>query len=291
MKANQVPNDLLPVHTLYLERRDWAASTFHHWSAFHVGTLPSMPTDDDLKAWKSAAADIMEELKALGVSKAQDKVVSMVNSYFTFHYKGMTFSSIYDVVDMLSDPDFYEKNVELVRDMLHMFQYGIFRSGYNAWAHDSADEWMRNRNIQYIDVSTGKQGRKGKGFVYKLIVNRASNSLCERLQNMSQRVYNEYVVVRDRKVKKFGNEYELQAYTFNYRFPGYLCKKKTCSVVDKNNNNTEMSRVMSLLEVAKSKGVTFDMFHNVMTKVVDDIVAIGKIMFIFECCMKYFIVC
>ena len=232
MKANQVPNDLLPVHTLYLERRDWAASTFHHWSAFHVGTLPSMPTDDDLKAWKSAAADIMEELKALGVSKAQDKVVSMVNSYFTFHYKRTTFSSIYDVVDMMSDPDFYEKNVELVRDMLHMFQYGIFRSGYNAWAHDSADEWMRNRNIQYIDVSTGTQGRKGKGFVYKLIVNRASNSLCERLQNMSQRVYNEYVVVRDRKVKKFGNECELQAYTFNYRFPGYLCKKKTCSVVD-----------------------------------------------------------
>lgn len=270
MNANQVPNDLFPIHTLYLEKQDWATRTFIHWGAFHTGTLPMIPTDDDLKAWKGAAADIMEELKALGVSKAQDKVVSMVHSYFTFDYKRTTFSSVYDVVDMISDPDFYKNNMDLVRDMLHMFQYGIFRSGYNNWAHECADEWMKQKNVEYIDLSTGKQGRKGKGFVYKLIVSRASNSLCERLQNMSQRIFNEYVVVRDRRIKKFGDEYELKPYTFNYRFKGYICKKKAYNSTSKNNSNDEYSEMISLIESAKSKGVTFDIFRDVMTKVIDN---------------------
>ena len=111
MKANKVPNDLLPVHTLHLETATWAEKTFYYWSAFHVGTLPRVPTDNDLKDWKHAAADIMEELKALGVSKAQRKVCNMVNSYFKFNYHKTSFSSLYDVVDMLSDPVFYENKL------------------------------------------------------------------------------------------------------------------------------------------------------------------------------------
>ena len=105
MNANKVPNDLLPMHTLHLQTNNWAAKTFRYWSAFHVGTLPQVPDENDLRNWRDSAADIIEELKALGVSKAQNKVCNMVNSYFTFDYhKTTTFSSLYDVVDMLSDP-------------------------------------------------------------------------------------------------------------------------------------------------------------------------------------------
>ena len=75
---------------------------------------------------------------------------------------------------------------------------------------------MRERNIQYTHLNTGKKARTGKRFVYKLIVTRASGLLCERLQNMSQRLYNEYVVVRDRKVKKYGENYVMESYIFNY---------------------------------------------------------------------------
>ena len=268
MKATQVPNDLLPLHPAHLKSNNWAAKTFQYWKAFHVGTLPQVPGEEDLSNWRDAAADIIEELKALGVSKAQKKICNMVNSYYTFKYKKTTFSTLYDVVDMLSDPAFYPENMPLVRDMLHMFQYGIFRTGYNGWAHECANEWMRERNIQHTHLNTGKKARTGKGFVYKLIVTRASGSLCERLQNMSQRLYREYVVVRDRKVKKYGDNYVMESYVFNYRFQGYLCKFKEAmdTNVDTELDDNELAKVTTILKRAKAKGMTFDEVCNVIEK-------------------------
>ena len=287
MKANKVPNDLLPMHTLHLQSNNWAAKTFRYWSAFHVGTLPQVPDENDLRNWRDSAADIIEELKALGVSKAQTKVCNMVNSYFTFDYhKTTTFSSLYDVVDMLSDPDFYKENMTLVRDMLHMFQYGIFRSGYNGWAYECANEWMRDRNIEYLHLNTGKKARTGKGFVYKLIVQRASNSLCERLQNMSQRIMNEYVVVRDRKIKKFGDNYQLETYVFNYRFKAYLCRLKE-SYEDEHAisiPNNDMTNIMKVVQAGKKKGMTMMDILNGMKKMVSDYNVVGK----FKCAYYFY---
>ena len=278
MEAKEVPPDLLPVHSLYLSRNDWAKRTYPYWCAFNVGRIPLDPTEDDLAKWRDAAADIMEELKAIGVSKAQEKICNMMNSYFTFEYKQKHFNNMFQVIDMLSDATFYAENIALFRDMVHMFQYGIFRTGYNGWAVDCANDWMRKRNIVYNNFSLGKQVRKGKGFVYKLIVNRASDSICNRLQSMTQRLYGEYVVVRDRKLKKYGEEYQLRDYTFNYRFAGYLCEKK--KGYDHNDghkrNNTEVIRMMALLEEAKKKGTTFNEFYNIMTVVVKDIKHKGK---------------
>ena len=284
MKANKVPNDLLPMHTLHLKTNNWAAKTFHYWSAFHVGTLPQVPDENDLRNWRDSAADIIEELKALGVSKAQNKVCNMVNSYYKFEYeKKKDFSNIFDVVDMLSDPDFNKKNIELVRDMLHMFQYGIFRSGYNGWAHECAYEWMHERNIQYSHLNTGKKSRTGKGFVYKLIVQRASNSLCERLQNMSQRVLNECVVVRDRKIKKFGDNYQLETYVFNYRFKACLCKLKETNVVEEENviDNNEMTEILKVAKMAKRRGMTIKEILDNMKSFVGNYEIVSK--FIFGC--------
>ena len=266
MKATKVPNDLLPLHPAHLKSNNWAAKTFVYWNAFHVGTLPQVPGEEDLSNWRDAAADIIEELKALGVSKAQKKICNMVNSYYTFDYKNTSFNTLYDVVDMLSDPAFYSENMDLVRDMLHMFQYGIFRTGYNGWAHECANEWMHERNIQYLHLNTGKKARTGKGFVYKLIVTRASGSLCERLQNMSQRLYREYVVVRDRKVKKYGDNYVMENYVFNYRFQGYLCKFKDINNEKDNDNHkdTEIAKITSIVKEAKANGMSFEEIYNVI---------------------------
>ena len=278
MKAKEVPVDLLPVHTLYLTRNNWAATTFHHWSAFRVGMVPSVPTEEELNSWKDAAADIMEELKALGVSKAQEKICNMMNSYFSFEYKKKTFRNLFEVVDMLSDDTFYSNNKDLFRDMIHMFQYGIFRSGYNGWAIDCAHEWMRRRNIVYDDTRMGKHGRQGKGFVYKLIVNRASDSLCDRLQSMTQRLYSEYIVVRDRKLKRFGNEYELQKYVFNYRFPAYLYIKKKHYVANEESqiDKDEINKIASLVGQARERGISVNAFYDAMKKYIKNNMTAGK---------------
>ena len=166
MDPTQVPHDLLPMQLSDLEKDHWASSTYQYFGAFHVGTLPTCPNEEDLNNWKQSAADIMEDLKAVGVSKAQEKICSMLQSYFVFEHKNQSFCSMYDVVNLLSDREFYEKNLKLYRDMVHMFQYGIFRVGYNGWAIECAKQWMNKRNIKYFDDQSAERGRKGKGFVY-----------------------------------------------------------------------------------------------------------------------------
>ena len=81
--------------------------------------------------------------------------------------------------------------------MLHMFQYGMFRNGNNTWAIDEARRWMEMRNIVY-NARLGKRVRTGKGFVFRLLVCRASNTICTRLQIITRRSHEEYVIVRDR---------------------------------------------------------------------------------------------
>ena len=278
MEPKEVPSDLLPMLLIDLDKPNWATSTYQYFSAFHSGHLPQIPNEDDLKKWKQAAGDIIEELKILGVSKAQEKICDMLQSYFVFDRKNRSFCSMYDVVDLLGDPDFYDENTTLVRDMLHMFQYGIFRVGYNGWALECAREWMKKRNITYPSLRASERGRKGKGFVYRLLVSRASNSICFRLQTLTQRVFQEYVVVRDRKIKKFGEGYSLEPYTFNHRFSGYICKTitTTSSSTSTKEEETELSKLASLLGEAKSNGVSFDTFYQTMKSLVQTKQIAGK---------------
>lgn len=221
----------------------------------------------------------MEELKILGVSKAQEKICDMLQSYVVFDRKNRSFCNMCDVVDLLGDPEFYDENRTLLRDMLHMFQYGIFRVGYNGWPLQCAKDWMKKRNITYDSLRACELGRKGKGFVYRLLVSRASNSICFRLQTLTQRVFQEYVVVRDRKMKKFGEEYELEPYTFNHRFNGYICKTiaSTSSSNPTKEKKTEVSKLASLVKVAKRNGVSFDSLYHTMSRLVHTKQIQGKI--------------
>ena len=187
---------------------------------------------------------------------------------------------MYDVVDLLGDPDSYDENRTLVRDMLHMFQYGIFRDGCDGWALECAREWMKKRNIKYDSLCTCERGRKGKGFVYRLLVSHASNSICFRLQTLTQRVFQEYVVVRDRKMKKFGEGYNLEPYTFNHRFSGYICKTIASTTPSTNTTtkeeDTELTKLASLLKEAKSNGVSFHSLYETMKRLVQTKQIVGK---------------
>ena len=95
---------------------------------------------------------------------------------------------------------------------------------------------------------------------------------------MSQRIFNEYIVIRDRKLKKFGESYELERYVFNYWFKGYLCRKKEGNIVDARPivNNEEVSSIMSLIYSAKTKGMHFDEFAKEVEKVINDYNIIRK---------------
>ena len=67
-----------------------------------------------------------------------------------------------------------------------MITYGIFRNGYNNWAIKASKEWLFKYKIRIdekeSDISTTKTTRQKKGFVYTNLVQRASNSIADRVQ-------------------------------------------------------------------------------------------------------------
>ena len=97
MEPKEVPYDLFPVHVKHLRRNNWAQNTFKYWCAFHVRNPP-------LESWISAAEDIIEGLKAMGVSKAQDKICRMMKTYFALDTEVQECCSLYEVIDVLSKP-------------------------------------------------------------------------------------------------------------------------------------------------------------------------------------------
>lgn len=276
MEKTTVPINLIPVTSSSLTDK-WSFQSFPHWKAFHSGMIASIPSSEEAQKWKEAAKDISEELKTIGVSKAHEKICDMMNSFFIFDRQKCKFCSLYDVIEFLGRPSFYKNNMDQVRDMVHMFQYGIFRVGYNAWALKAANDWMENRNLTYNEKGTLSR-RKGKGFVYKLIVSRASNSIGDRLQKFTEKVFKEYLLVRDKKVKKFDKEcHDCIPHVFNHRFQGYICKKKE---LQDNTSNTEInfdqySRLVQLVESKIKSGVSFETMYTYLEKKLNDM-ANGK---------------
>lgn len=269
MEENIVPVNLLPVNlSSYTDQ--WAYQTYHCWKHFYSGQLPENPRAEDFQKWKDAAMDMSEELKSLGVSKAHDKICSMMKSFFPYNFGNREFCNMYDVVDFLSDASFFEEHKALFRDMVHMFQYGIFRVGFNAWAMNAAKEWMDERKITYGPGNL-KWRRRGKGFVYKLIVSRASNSISDRLQGLTERMYNEYIVVRNKSVKKFGNECHIIPYTFNHRFPGYICVSKSSNMESqlcfRSETNEEKMKLINMLDYKLKNGVSYEKLYKAISNI------------------------
>ena len=168
MEKKIVPIDLFPVNPSLLTET-WAFQTYHYFKAFNRECVNDIPTLEDARKWIQVAKDITEDLKGIGVSKSQEKICDMMNTYFTFDRKNATFCSFYDVIGFLSDTDFYQKNKDLCRNMIHMFQYGIFRVGNNAWALQAAHDWMEKRNLTFEDKSRGIR-RKGKDLCINLLL-------------------------------------------------------------------------------------------------------------------------
>ena len=69
--------------------------------------------------------------------------------------------------------------------LIHMISYKIFRQGYNNWAIKTSKEWLLKYKIlineNELDVGSSKTKRQKKGFVYTNLVQRASNSISDRI--------------------------------------------------------------------------------------------------------------
>ena len=259
-----VPSDLLPISDRDITL-DWAAKTYEYRCVFNSRFSLTSPTRGDLVSWISEAKDLCKELREYGTFKAEEQIVSLSKHYDSYRTKKTKIQNVYDVVKMMSEDDLYVDNYNLYLDLLHMFQYGIFRCAFNAWAVDAASEWMINRKIKYktchsrVVPSEKQVVRKGKGFVYRLLVSRASNTLCVRFQSLTRRVRREYIIVRDRKIKRIENNSNIVRHTFNKHYDGYIIKLDNANddIADKMIQKN-MLIMNQLVKQALKNGTTFE---------------------------------
>ena len=227
MTVRTVPPGLLPLIDRDINE-SWAVRTYQYRRVFNYNLESDDVSSKDITEWIMEAKLLCNELREYGTTKAEEQIVRICQHYYhrelnQYFEKDFSIKNMYDVSKVMSSRKLYAKKYDFYMNLLHMIQYGIFRCAFNAWAVDAASEWMANRNVEYETdkenlMSAKKYGRRGKGFVYRLLVSRASNTLCVRFQKLTKRIFQEYIVVRDRKLNKIGNAASIEQYMFNKHF-------------------------------------------------------------------------
>ena len=105
---------------------------------------------------------------------------------------------------------------------------------------------------------------KGKDFVYELLVNHASNALCVHFQNLTQHLYNKYVVVCDKKQKVSFQNYYVVPHIFNLSYGRFIIQsKKSTDIVEDDTLLCEFKvRLIELVHKAIKHGRTCEGIKN-----------------------------
>ena len=208
----------------------WALDNYSYRCHFNSSVSTPIAEEGDIVAWKKEARGIAANLKRDGIMYAENKIISLCNTRYGHKLKGFAIKKIYDIVTFFTKTSIIKDDYDTYLDMLHMFQYGIFCCAFNAWAVDAETKWLQDRNLVY-EPAPASIKRTGKGFVYKLLVNRASNTLCVRFQNFCQRLNNEYIIVRDKKHVVKSQTYNVIPHIFNGTYRGYIMRGREPSEV------------------------------------------------------------
>ena len=186
---------------------------------------------NDLSEWKIEIKEILNELKSLGKSAAENEILRIAKDriVLTKHGNVNQLQTHDQVFDLFKDQQWYESNLDYNRNLLHLFQIGIFRSGEDMWAINIEKQWLNEKSICY-DLSN-KGGRR-KGWILKCILSRASDTVTERLQNISKHYLKEYILARKRKNTELNENHTIKKITFNGRHDAYLVQIQSKQIED-----------------------------------------------------------
>ena len=266
METKSVPIDLFPTSEGSLTS-SWAMKTIQYRNVFNAKEHFTFFTQTHIDEWKKEARDICSELKLYGTTKAEERIVYLCNNVYNGQLSNQKFQNMYQVIAMMSDKNLFRHNYETFLDLLHMFQYGIFRCQFNAWALDASNEWMSQKKIQYkVQKDDDARKSRGKGFVYKLLVSRASNTVCVRFQKLTERLYKEYIIVRDRKSKKIADAGTIVHHTFNKNYHGYIVKFEDQIHNDDNNllSDENRNKICRYVTNALQRGIDIQKVFQVL---------------------------
>ena len=269
MEVNYIPRHLIPVTEREINEQ-WATNNYRYRCHFNSAVSSPIAEEGDIMAWRKEARSIADILKRDGIMYAEKEIISLCNTRYAHKFKNVSVTNIYDIVKMFDETDLFRHDYETYLDMLHMFQYGIFRCAYNAWAVDAASSWLKDRNLKY---EPGPQSvkRKGKGFVYKLLVNRASNTLCVRFQKLTLRLHSEYVIVRDKKLEDKHQTFNIIPHVFNYSYQGYIMRCRTNNDKERNDcmSYQDQTAVMCMVKTAIGYGESIENIKVLLQRCID----------------------
>ena len=227
-ELRSVPLNLLPTDTRSLNQ-EWAEQTFRYAYIFGRQFGSSDWGDQSkIQAWINTGMKLQQELREIGVRKAHDKIVSVFREYNVClpgtHQRPTNFD---DVIIIINDKNWYAEQQEFKQQLIHMITYGIFRSGYNHWAIKASKEWLLKQKLKLNDremlqeLVQDKITRRKKGFAYTNLVQRASNSIADRIQKNMITNHGHYIAVRKKSKGEKTASFKFEKKRFN-AFDAYI---------------------------------------------------------------------
>ena len=226
-KLSPVPPNLIPTDSRSINH-EWAEKTYQYSYLFGRNSTLSNRDEDDQKiqAWIDYGLHLQNELRELGVRKAHEKIITMFRDYLVY-MPGSTQlpTNIDDVLVIINDKEWYTTQQDTKQKLIHMITYGIFRKGNNNWAFKASKEWLFKYHIRIDEkelyTSSRTSTRQKKGFVYTNLVQRASNSIADRVQKNMISSHGHYIAVRKKTSCENNSKYRYEKKNFNH-FEAYI---------------------------------------------------------------------
>ena len=103
--------------------------------------------------------------------------------------------------------------------------------------------------------------------MYKLLVSRASNTVSVRFQKLIERMFGEYIIVRDRKSKRIASCANKVQHTFHNNYQGYIVKFQQ----DARSNGSLLSsedetKICGFVKKALEKGIQIQDVFDILEK-------------------------
>ena len=242
-----VPDNLFPLNEKEINI-EWAKQTYNksHLFSDHI-TGTAWRTETDLLEWMSIAKSLVKDIKWNGVKAGRDRIVYLaVHKYnLKLPQDSMDFSidvlspvNVNDVVEIVTNPKWYNERKQEKQAIIHELVYGITRKVHNFWLIEAEKKWMSRYNITYQN-SDCQRITETRGFVYKLMNSTFSNTTIKLFKRAMISRLGEYIAVRDnaRKSKKMTNNINDCSRMIQQDFPtgkGYIVQ--TNSIVDCSDN-------------------------------------------------------
>ena len=141
-----------------------------------------------------------------------------------------------------------------------MFQYGIFRNGYNGWLHTTALNWMEDYKVIYKDPlemstpSTVPKAKTKKGFVLELLHIKASNTIQDRFLRTTRKHLGQYLLCQKKIPDSLPNESSPKLLTFN-NYNAYLVVNSSHQCYVERHQELPETKVKASVQYAIAKGI------------------------------------